>query len=170
METLRVSHDEREMKLKSTLAQHSKLIDFLQAKTEVKKKTTLTDKLFGSHKKENQSSIPLAYRDMENQLQKKNVQVRDLNEQLAKCRAELAATKSTDSTKPSVLSEQARNTSATPLPYRALSKLTQSPGTQVCCLLFFHWHFHFKIGAHVIFIFYEPYTGFAQYQAQYWIG
>ena len=63
-----------------------------QAKTEARKKPTLSDKLFGSHKKENTpAAIPVAYRDLEVMLDKKRTQVRTLMHQLDKCRTELAA-------------------------------------------------------------------------------
>jgi len=66
IETTRVLFKEREVKLESTVGQQTKLIDFLQTKAEQnKKKPTLTDKLFGSSKKENHSTIPLNYRDLE---------------------------------------------------------------------------------------------------------
>ena len=139
IETIKVMHKERELKLESTVGQQTKLIDFLQSKTEVKKKTTLTDKLFGSHKKDNSSAFPVAYRELESNLEKKNTQCRSLIDQLNKCKSELAMVKAESASGKSstlketskVLNEQSRNVSATPLPHRALSRLTQSPGTQV---------------------------------------
>ena len=140
MESKTVMHKERELKLGATVGQQTKLIDFLQCKTEVKKKVTLSDKLFGSHKKESQPTFPVAYRELESNLEKKNNQCRSLMEQLNKCKTELAIAKADHSSSNKntigreagkVLTEQARNMSATPLPHRALSRLTQSPGTQV---------------------------------------
>ena len=142
METTRVMHKEREVKLESTLGQQTKLIDFLQTKAEQnKKKPTLTDKLFGTSKKENHSSIPLNYRDLQTKLEKKTAECRSLAEQLNKNKAELAAvTSATPSNKvlshrelnkASTMTEQTRCQSATPLPHRDLSRITQSPGTQV---------------------------------------
>lgn len=140
-----VMHKEREMKFESTIAQQTKLIDFLQTKAEQpRKKPTLTDKLFGSHKKENQPSIPLAYRDLEANLEKKTSECRALNQLVNKYKSELAAYKS-DSHGP-VRSFNPRDGSqtpttandvsmkfhaATPIQSRALSRITQSPGTQV---------------------------------------
>lgn len=138
METTKVMHKERELKLEATVGQQTKLIDFLQCKTEVKKKVTLSDKLFGSHKKESQPIFPVAYRELESNLEKKNIQCRSLMEQLNKCKSELAIAKAEHSSKNTVgkeagrvLTEHTRNVSVTPLPHRALSRLTQSPGTQV---------------------------------------
>lgn len=145
IDTTAVMHKERELKYESTIAQQTKLIDFLQAKSEQpKKKPTLTDKIFGSHKKENQPSIPLAYRELESNLEKKTSQCRVLTEQLNKCKAEIAALKSEstssgrslsgkDLTKTPTASHemQMKCHAATPIPHRALSRLTQSPGTQV---------------------------------------
>ena len=135
--------NEWEMKLESTIGQQTKLIYFLQAKTEAqgKKKQTLSDKLFGSKKENPPPAIPVAYRDLENMLEKKKVQVRQLMQQLDKCKAELVVagkngdalpSNSTSSSKMhDVLNELPKNVLSTPLAYRALSRLTQSPGTQV---------------------------------------
>jgi hypothetical protein len=141
IDTTRVMHKERELKYDSTIAQQTKLIDFLQTKAEQpKKKSTFTDKIFGSHKKENQPSIPLAYRELESNLEKKTTQCRVLTEQLNKCRAELAAVKNESSSRsskdltktPTAGNDKFRNEMSTPsIPHRALSRLTQSPGTQV---------------------------------------
>lgn len=139
IETTRVMYKERELKYESTIAQQTKLIDFLQSKAEQpKKKPTLTDKLFGSHKKENQPTYHTGYRDLEANLEKKTAQCRSLTDQLNKCKAELAALKeSTISNRTGTLLKtpiadvHTRSQATTPLPNRALSRLTQSPGTQV---------------------------------------
>lgn len=143
IETTAVMYKERELKYDSTIAQQTKLIDFLQVKSEQpRKKPTLTDKLFGTHKKENQPSIPLAYRDLESNLEKKTSQCRVLTEQLNKCKAEIAALKSDstssgrsysgkDLSKAPTAGQEIKCHAATPIPHRALSRLTQSPGTQV---------------------------------------
>ena len=139
IETTRVMHSERELKYESTIAQQTKLIDFLQAKAEQpKKKPTFTDKIFGSHKKENQPSIPLAYRDLESNLEKKTTQCRILTEQLNKCKSELAALKDSsgktrDFAKTPTVGQDMpiKCLTGTPIPHRALSRITQSPGTQV---------------------------------------
>ena len=55
METNRVMHSERELKFESTIAQQTKLIDFLQTKSEPSKK--IFNKIFGSNKKENISEL-----------------------------------------------------------------------------------------------------------------
>lgn len=158
LETAKTVHKEREHKFEMTLGQHAKLIDFLQAKTEQSgKKKTLTDKLFGSGgsgKKENLlpalGTPNAAYRDLEARMEKKNAQIRSLTDQLNRCKVELAAAKMETSsvnsipmggfTTPAGKSTSARELgrvagnvaiqAATPLPHRALSKLTQSPGTQ----------------------------------------
>lgn len=147
IDTTRVMHKERELKYDSTIAQQTKLIDFLQTKAEQpKKKSTFTDKIFGSHKKENQPSIPLAYRELESNLEKKTTQCRVLTEQLNKCKAELVALKTDSSSRsskdltktPTAGNELMKCQMATPsIPHRALSRLTQSPGTQVIqiCIL-----------------------------------
>lgn len=145
METTNVMYKERELKYESTIGQQTKLIDFLQTKAEQsKKKPTLTDKLFGSHKKENQPSIPVGYRELESNLEKKTAQCRNLTEQLNKCKAEIALYKaeSSNSGKSSSAKDLTKtptaghdmpikSLSATPIAHRALSRLTQSPGTQV---------------------------------------
>lgn len=148
IETTTLMYKERELKYDSTIAQQTKLIDFLQVKAEQpRKKPTLTDKLFGTHKKENQPSIPLAYRELESNLEKKTSQCRLLTEQLNKCKAEIAALKSDstssgrsysgkDLTKTPTAGHEMKCHAATPIPHRALSRLTQSPGTQVCNLTF----------------------------------
>ena len=147
IDTTNVMYKERETKYESTIAQQTKLIDFLQTKVEQpRKKPTLTDKLFGSHKKENQPSIPLAYRDLEANLEKKNSECRALNQLVNKYKSDLAAIKASDShgqtvrgfsgrdvcQTPTAASEGAMKIhSATPIANRALSRITQSPGTQV---------------------------------------
>ena len=146
LETFRVMRDERELKYESTIGQQTKLIDFLQAKTEVKKKSTLSDKLFGSSRKENPpAAIPVGYRDLESMLEKKKTQVRSLMEQLEKCKVELAASRSENGTASGtkengstanskhgdVLAELPKNHLTTPMAYRALSRITQSPGAPV---------------------------------------
>ena len=141
IETTRVMHKERELKYESTIAQQTKLIDFLQSKAEQpKKKPTLTDKLFGSHKKENQPTYHTGYRDLAAQLDKKTAECRNLTEQLNKYKAEAALKESMASNKTGTLLKtpiadvHTRNQATTPLPNRALCRLTQSPGTQVCIL------------------------------------
>lgn len=138
LETAKAMHKEREHKLESTIGQQTKLIDFLQSKTEQagKKKPTLADKIFGSAKKENYpggsaAAKPSAQHEMEINLEKKTAQIQSLKEQVNKLKAELAAaTAATRAEPPSTPAGTKGYSAITPLPHRAISRLLQSPGTQ----------------------------------------
>ncbi|KRT80293.1 C1 domain containing protein [Oryctes borbonicus] len=83
---------ERELKTESTIQQQTKLIDFLQSKMEEnKKKKTLSDKLFGHSKKENQPplSVVLNYKDLEHQLTKEKEVTKDLRQEIVKLKSQL---------------------------------------------------------------------------------
>ncbi|CAB3369572.1 Hypothetical predicted protein [Cloeon dipterum] len=59
MRNLKISYDEKIMKMEAQLAQQNKLIVYLQSKSEAgKKKRTLADKIFGIHPKENVAPSP----------------------------------------------------------------------------------------------------------------
>ncbi|XP_073843419.1 citron rho-interacting kinase sticky [Musca autumnalis] len=86
---------QRDIKSDSTLAQHKKLIDYLQLKVEdltQKKKKTLADKIFGHHsttmtnKKELQSTIEnsILYRTLQEELKREKMRCKTLQEQLDK--------------------------------------------------------------------------------------
>lgn len=88
---------QRDIKSEATLAQHKKLIDYLQLKVEdltLKKKKTLADKIFGSNgnsnKKENigPSNIEtsILYRTLQEELRREKLKSRTLQEQLDKLR------------------------------------------------------------------------------------
>lgn len=91
-------YKQREMKSDATLQQQSKLIDFLQAKVEdgnSKKKKTITDKLFGSSKKENvPPSIAMNYRELEAMLMKERESNRNLREEVTRLKAASLPTES----------------------------------------------------------------------------
>ncbi|GJQ75197.1 hypothetical protein Trydic_g9799 [Trypoxylus dichotomus] len=85
---------ERELKTESTIQQQTKLIDFLQSKLQMeenKKKKTLSDKLFGHSKKENQPplSVALNYKDLEHQLTKERETTTSLRQELVKLKSQL---------------------------------------------------------------------------------
>lgn len=84
-------YKEREIKLNATIQQQTKLIDYLQSKIDDgKKKKTLSDKLFGSSKKENVPpiSIVLNYRDLEAELVKEKEVNKDLRHEIVKLKTE----------------------------------------------------------------------------------
>ncbi|KAI4463668.1 myotonic dystrophy s/t kinase-related [Holotrichia oblita] len=85
---------ERELKTESTIHQQTKLIDFLQSKLQMeenKKKKTLSDKLFGPSKKENQPplSLVLNYRDLEHQLTKERDVTKNLRQEIIELKSKL---------------------------------------------------------------------------------
>merc|ERR1719150_3718506 len=98
METESRMSREKSLRLESTQAQQSKLIDFLQTKVanlEGRKKT-FADKIFGN--KENRpagNSVPVAYGDLEGLLEKEKAKCKKLSAQLEKARAEVVSLKST---------------------------------------------------------------------------
>ncbi|KAK4323358.1 hypothetical protein Pmani_005912 [Petrolisthes manimaculis] len=81
------------VKMRGTIDQQTKLIDFLQAKTDTKKKKNLRSKLFGRENKENGGGVWVTrqYRDLEDMLARERATNRHLEEQLARARAEVVA-------------------------------------------------------------------------------
>lgn len=88
LEEMRQFYQEREVKAESTRQQQTKLIDYLQLKLEEcsKKKKTMCDKILGMKQKENMppvsTSMPVGYRELENQLAKERAKVKTLTDQL----------------------------------------------------------------------------------------
>ncbi|KAL0105773.1 hypothetical protein PUN28_015885 [Cardiocondyla obscurior] len=88
LEEMRQFYQEREVKAESTRQQQTKLIDYLQLKLEEcsKKKKTMCDKILGVKQKENMppvgTSMPVGYRELENQLAKERAKVKTLTDQL----------------------------------------------------------------------------------------
>ncbi|XP_044261577.1 citron Rho-interacting kinase [Tribolium madens] len=85
-------YEEREMKNESIIKQQTKLIEYLQVKIDEhnNKKRTLTDKLFGSSKKENIQPLVLPMnKDLEGQLMKQKQINKNLQEEINKLKAEL---------------------------------------------------------------------------------
>ena len=109
---------EKGLRMESTQAQQSKLIDFLQTKVanlEGRKKT-FADKIFGN--KENRpagNSVPVAYGDLEGLLEKEKAKCKKLTAQLEKARAEVVSLKS--------------NPELGTLPRKVLQQLDTSSGT-----------------------------------------
>ena len=135
--------EEREIKHVSTIKQQTKLIDYLQVKVSfhcwnsgffieqpqidehTHKKKTLTDKLFGHSKKENQPIIlPINYKDLESELQKHKKMNKDLQEEIYKLKAEISC-KVTPVTK--LLRHKSEITS--PKTKLAMEQLTKSPAS-----------------------------------------
>ena len=118
METESRMSREKSLRLESTQAQQSKLIDFLQTKVanlEGRKKT-FADKIFGN--KENRpasNSVPVAYGDLEGLLEKEKAKSKKLSAQLDKARAEVVSLKS--------------NPELGTLPRKVLQQLDTSSGT-----------------------------------------
>ncbi|XP_013112047.1 citron rho-interacting kinase [Stomoxys calcitrans] len=96
---------QRDIKSEATLAQHKKLIDYLQLKVEdltQKKKKTLADKIFGHHssavtnKKENLNPYnienSILYRTLQEELKRERLRCKVLQEQLDKCQEQGAST------------------------------------------------------------------------------
>lgn len=79
-------YKERDLKYNATIQQQTKLIDYLQSKLEEnsKKKKTLSDKIFGGSKKENQPpiSVVLNYKDLELELVKEREVNKHLREEI----------------------------------------------------------------------------------------
>lgn len=84
-------YKERDLKYNATIQQQTKLIDYLQSKVEEhnKKKKTLSDKLFGHSKKENQPplSMVLNYKDLETELLKEKEVIKHLREEINKLKS-----------------------------------------------------------------------------------
>lgn len=97
-------YSERDIKSEATLAQHKKLIDYLQARVEEsshKKKKTFADMLFGSggnhEKKENVPPNPImventtSYKKIQEELQKERQRTNQLKEQLLRAKTDMIA-------------------------------------------------------------------------------
>lgn len=91
---------QRDIKSEATLAQHKKLIDYLQQKVEEltnKKKKSLVEKIFGSHdnepaKKENVPPVindTLAYKRMQEDLRRERCRNNQLKEKLLRTKSEI---------------------------------------------------------------------------------
>ncbi|KAK5638338.1 hypothetical protein RI129_012633 [Pyrocoelia pectoralis] len=81
-----------------------------------KKKKTLTDKIFGNSKKENQPPIPLNYKDLEHMLLQEKGTNKSLREENAKLKLEL---------------NQKENRTLSPQTKATLQKLTESPTSEL---------------------------------------
>ena len=82
----------------ATKAQQGKLIDFLQTKVTALegRKKTFSDKIFGNNKENARpagSSVPMAYADVEQLLEKERQRGKKLTQQLSRARAEVVALK-----------------------------------------------------------------------------
>ncbi|KAF0310045.1 Citron Rho-interacting kinase [Amphibalanus amphitrite] len=125
---LQLSHEEAEKRYEGTVSQQTKLIDFLQAKSEAPaKKKTLADRLFGEKpQKENCTPVPLKYRDLEGLLERERMRNKQLNDQLNRARAEIVSL--TNKGVPSCPDTPCLG--GTPQSRRALRLLAQSPSVQ----------------------------------------
>ena len=132
---------EKTLRLESTQAQQSKLIDFLQTKVanlEGRKKT-FADKIFGN--KENRpagNSVPVAYSDLEGLLEKEKAKSKKLSAQLEKARAEVVSLKSNPElgTLPRKVLQQLDNTSGTTshnIPHRLVSSTNRKTAKCPVC-------------------------------------
>lgn len=119
-------YKQRELKSEATVQQQTKLIDFLQSKIEdgSKKKKTLSDKLFGTSKKENvPPAIALNYRELESMLSKEKECNKGLREEVAKLKAV---------TLPIVTKDERRKDDGADSPRTklAMEELVRSPASQ----------------------------------------
>ncbi|XP_055609301.1 citron Rho-interacting kinase [Uranotaenia lowii] len=100
-------YSERDIKSEATLAQHKKLIDYLQARVEEsthKKKKTFAEKVFGTSgndKKENVPPNPImventtSYKKLQDELQKERQRTNQLKEQLLRAKTDMIAMQGT---------------------------------------------------------------------------
>ncbi|EAT36011.1 AAEL011879-PA [Aedes aegypti] len=96
-------YTERDIKSEATLAQHKKLIDYLQARVEEgshKKKKTFADMLFGSSNHEKKENVPpnpilventTSYKKLQDELQKERQRTNQLKEQLLRAKTDMIA-------------------------------------------------------------------------------
>ncbi|XP_066953798.1 citron rho-interacting kinase-like [Macrobrachium rosenbergii] len=93
-------HEDERLKMRSTIDQQGKLIDFLQTKIDnPKKKKKMKSKLFGKENKENTGYVmPHQYHELEDLLVQERSNNRNLHEQITKARAEIVALKSSTGT------------------------------------------------------------------------
>uniref|UniRef100_A0A1Q3F717 non-specific serine/threonine protein kinase n=1 Tax=Culex tarsalis TaxID=7177 RepID=A0A1Q3F717_CULTA len=95
-------YTERDIKSEATLAQHKKLIDYLQSRVEEnahKKKKTLADKIFGTSGHERKENIPppnpivventTSYKKLQDELQKERQRTNQLKEQLLRAKTDM---------------------------------------------------------------------------------
>ncbi|XP_033627740.1 citron Rho-interacting kinase-like [Asterias rubens] len=138
METMQVQHTHEKVKLDGTLAQQTKLIDFLQAKTEAPPKKK-KKRLFGKSAKESTMSsipsIPMQYKELQQALEMERVKKRDLQQQLTKAKAELQVARMEVNTKPRSDFKTPRP-SSNPANPRLLSAIALSPTNQPSPSLF----------------------------------
>lgn len=88
LESNQTNHTHEKVKLQETVAQQTKLIDFLQQKAEdmERRKRPPLSRLFG--KKESQNSLPMPFKEVENLLEKEKGRCRRLQDLLSQSRAE----------------------------------------------------------------------------------
>uniref|UniRef100_A0A182JKQ7 non-specific serine/threonine protein kinase n=1 Tax=Anopheles atroparvus TaxID=41427 RepID=A0A182JKQ7_ANOAO len=111
-------YSERDIKSEATLAQHKKLIDYLQAKVEEcnahsKKKKTLAGLIFGTSSAERKENVPpnaatvgnnvpvestTSYRKLQEELQKERTRTNQLKEQLLRAKTDLIASQGSSNT------------------------------------------------------------------------
>lgn len=98
LEEMRQFYQDKEVRAESTRQQHTKLINLLQLKLEEcgKKKKTICDKILGTKQKENVPptwgiSMPVGYRELENQLTNEREKVKRLTEQLLTLKARITS-------------------------------------------------------------------------------
>ncbi|CAH0549549.1 unnamed protein product [Brassicogethes aeneus] len=123
-------YKERELKAEATIGQQIKLIDYLQTKIDEnsQKKRTISDRLFGSSKKENHPPImAMNYKDLEQQLSKERSNSRKLQEEIFRLKAE-ATSNATDRCTPKV--ERHRSEVANSKIREAMREIVNSPGHQ----------------------------------------
>ncbi|CAL4077327.1 unnamed protein product, partial [Meganyctiphanes norvegica] len=121
----KVVFDDEKVRMKATMSQQTKLIDFLQAKTDnqPKKKKTLSEKIFGKDNKENASTftMPHQYRELEDMLAKQQRKTRSVEDQLDKARAEIVALRANGATLEKNTPSMNRTSSSgpkTPMPHK----------------------------------------------------
>ncbi|XP_055624614.1 citron rho-interacting kinase [Toxorhynchites rutilus septentrionalis] len=137
-------YTERDIKSEATLAQHKKLIDYLQSRVEEsshKKKKTLADKIFGSgghDKKENVPPNPImventtSYKKLHDELQKERQRTNQLKEQLLRAKTDMIAMQGTlkkakhDEENQQIVEERSRGNFTSE---RSPSKLTEQHAT-----------------------------------------
>ncbi|XP_072033601.1 citron Rho-interacting kinase-like [Amphiura filiformis] len=130
LEAMQVNYTNAQFKLEGTVSQQTKLIDFLQAKTDANTKKPKKG-LFGSskqHKETNLINMPMQYKEMQHALEVERMRKKELQEQLHKSRSALqeARNNALAHNKASTL----QHPPATPQSNRLLSAMTMSPTNQ----------------------------------------
>ncbi|KAL9700535.1 hypothetical protein quinque_003976 [Culex quinquefasciatus] len=95
-------YSERDIKSEATLAQHKKLIEYLQSRVEEsahKKKKTLADKIFGTSGHDRKENVPppnpiiventTSYKKLQDELQKERQRTNQLKEQLLRAKTDM---------------------------------------------------------------------------------